>query len=106
MCARELELISGDESRVAAAKQDLIKYQNGFREIAARIESQFPEEGPVRYAPLPPITGQDGLIAADCFHPGVVGHQTIATTTWGAVSGVFNLQDFSHPSTQASDQRE
>jgi hypothetical protein len=92
MCARENDLIIGDEKVTAQAKQDLLRYQRGFAELAQRIESSFPDEGPVRYAPLPNLWDEDELLAADCFHPGVAGHHRIADATWQAVNEVFQLE--------------
>lgn len=92
MCARELDLVSGDPERVATAKQDLLRYQGSFAELARRLEEDFPQEGPVRYAPLPQLSEEDGLLAADCFHPGVAGHQRIASATWRAVADAFRLE--------------
>jgi hypothetical protein len=92
MCARENDLILGDEKVTAQAKQDLLRYQRGFEELAQRIEKSFPDEGPVRYAPLPNLWDEDELLAADCFHPGVAGHHSIADATWQAVNEVFQLE--------------
>jgi lysophospholipase L1-like esterase len=92
MCARENDLILGDDNVTAQAKQDLLRYQRGFEELAQRIEKSFPDEGPVRYAPLPDLWDEDELLAADCFHPGVAGHHSIADATWQAVNEVFQLE--------------
>ena len=97
MCAREADLLSGDEASIASAKQDLLRYQKAFAELARRLEANFPLEGPVRYAPLPRLSDEDGLLAADCFHPGVDGHHAIADATWNSVAEAFNLEGSSPP---------
>lgn len=92
MCARESDLVSGDEKVIGQAKQDLLRYQRSFSELATRIDESFPDEGRVRYAPLPNLWDEEDLLAADCFHPGIAGHRSIADATWTAVNDVFQLE--------------
>jgi lysophospholipase L1-like esterase len=92
MCDRESALLSGDSRVIAAARQDLLGYQRSFAELAQRIESEFPREGPVRYAPLPVLPSDGDILAADCFHPGVEGHRRIAEATWSVVAKAFNSE--------------
>ncbi len=91
MCERSADLLSGDPADTARARRDLARYQEAFALVAATITAEFPEEPPVVYAELPPTGFGEGMVAADCFHPGKKGHESIARATWQPVEAAFSF---------------
>lgn len=104
MCARAMQILQADEEEIAALNADLESYRSEFRLAIRKMMSEHPEEGPVVYAELPDDVDMDEMLAADCFHPGRLGHQFIAHSTWQRVSTAF--EGTRNPLVARSDQRE
>lgn len=90
MCARSAEFLWGTPGERQQARRELKGFRERFHEVTQALNHEDLREGSVTFAQVH-FDGDPYLsLAADCFHPGMKGHEDLARQTWEMIEPALN----------------